>query len=61
MIDILIIAQLGQVLCAKVIILMSSIQEWFRPSVIFLTKCTFLGQAHQVNYVPTICVMYSSA
>ena len=30
-------------------------QEWFRPSVICLTKCTFLGQAHQVNLCTWIC------
>ncbi len=29
-------------------------QDWFRPSVICLTKCTFLGQAHQVN----LCTYY---
>ena len=30
-------------------------QEWFRPSVICLTKCTFFGQAHQVNLCTWIC------
>ncbi len=30
-------------------------QEWFRPSVICLTKCTFFAQAHQVNLCTWIC------
>ncbi len=38
------------------------IQEWFRPIVICLTKCTFLGQAHQVNlctyYICTVFKLY---
>ncbi len=31
------------------------LQEWVRPSVICLTKCTFLGQAHQVNLCIGTC------